>query len=132
MANDQFETALENAKSEKLAEKTAVIAEQFENFPWDDPTAWNSLTTEQKLDEYSKKYIVEAAVAAAQKDLDEYRAKKNRFYNSTKKSDMDAFEATYAAAREVKNAEWQDKEDYAFATGDWELIGYTVDWAENI
>jgi hypothetical protein len=97
-----------------------------------DPTAWNSLTTEQKLDEYSKKYTVEAAVAAAQKDLDEYKAKKNAFYNVAKKSDMDTFEATYAAARGVKNAEWQDKEDYAFATGDWELIGYTVDWAENI
>jgi hypothetical protein len=32
----------------------------------------------------------------------------------------------------VPAAEMQDKEDYANATGDWELIGYTVDWAENI
>lgn len=63
--------------------------------------------------------------------MDEYKAKKNAFYNVIKKSDMDAFEATYMASRGVKDAEWQDKENYAMSTGDWELDGYTVDWKEK-
>jgi hypothetical protein len=93
--------------------------------------AWNALPDAEKIDVYGALMLAEGAVAAAELKLKTYKEKKDKFYTVTKKADMDAFEATYKASKAVKDTAWQDKEDYAFDTGDWDLDGYEVDWKDK-
>jgi N-acetyl-anhydromuramyl-L-alanine amidase AmpD len=80
-------------------------------------------------DALAKKFRKEALVTKAEQALEDYKAKESAFFDVTRKAAFDAFEAEKQAAKDILVSEWQDKEDYAKATSDWELTGYTVDWS---
>jgi N-acetyl-anhydromuramyl-L-alanine amidase AmpD len=94
-----------------------------------DDGTWDAATAEEQTDALAKKFRKEALVTKAEQALEDYKAKESAFFDVTRKAAFDAFEAEKQAAKDILVSEWQDKEDYAKATSDWELTGYTVDWS---
>jgi hypothetical protein len=139
---EETRAALVAAIEEAETNYETIVKEQLAMYPFDDTTAWDALAADEKVAEWSRKNQAKGLIDMAKNDLAVYDGKRMSFYNSRdetfrlleeeKNAQIAAIEEQYKTDRNSTAAEMQDKEDYANATGDWELIGYTVDWAENI
>jgi len=101
-----------------------IVAEQLAIYPFEDTTAWDALTMEQKVAEWSRKNHAEGLIKVAEKHLRDFDNKVAAFYGTLRQAAFDEFEAERAAAKNELAGQWQAKEDYAKATGDWELLNY--------
>ena len=120
MKRNELETAYENAV-QILANGKAIYKQYINDGTWD------AATPEQQSEWMAILKKREIKVEMAQDELDSFDVTKKSFYD-LRESNRDTMEAGFTADRDVFSSEWQDKEDYANATGDWALENYTVDW----
>jgi len=135
---EETRAALVAAIEEAETNYETVVKEQLAMYPFDDTTAWDQLSADEKVAEWSRKNQAKGLVDLAKSNLAEYDGKMMAFFNSRdetfrlleedKNAQIAAIEEQYKTDRDVKAAELQDKENYAKATSDWELLNYTTDW----
>jgi hypothetical protein len=135
---EETRAALVAAIEEAETNYETVVKEQLAMYPFDDTTAWDQLSADEKVAEWSRKNQAKGLIDMAKNDLAVYDGKRMSFYNSRdetfrlleedKNAQIAAIEEQYKTDRDVKAAELQDKENYAKATSDWELTNYTADW----
>lgn len=117
---EQLEAAVQEAKTNYAT----IVAEQLAMYPFEDPSAWDALTMEQKVAEWSRKNHAEGLIKVAENRLRDFDNKVAAFYGTLRQAAFDQFETERAAAKNELAGQWQAKEDYAKETGDWELINF--------
>ena len=135
---EETRAALVAAIEEAETNYETVVKEQLAMYPFDDTTAWDALTADEKVAEWSRKNQAKGLIDMAKNDLAVYDGKRMAFYNSRdetfrlleedKNAQIAAIEEQYKTNRDTEAAELQDKENYAKATSDWDLLNYTPDW----
>ena len=125
-------TEIESLKAtyeQALADKQVFYDDQMARIP--DQTTWDNLTQDEKIAEWDAEGAIKFSVTKTKKMMyDEIDKVNNFFINRDTNFKAIRDEHMTAMDAELENARtgWQDKEDYANATGDWVLENYTVDW----
>lgn len=114
---EEMRSDLQTAVNDAKSAYNTIVAEQLASYPFNDTTAWDALTTDEKMAEYSRKTVAEGIIGINEKALANFEAKVAEFI-PTREAAFAQFQAEKQAAFDVLAAEWQDKEDYRNANAD--------------
>ena len=127
---DEKRTELESLVNFAVFDLEDIVADQVASYPFEDSTAWDALSTDEKLAEYSRKIQAEGIIGIRKKSLADFEVGVQEFYVN-RQATFDAIEADRKALMDIVAAEWQDKENYRKANADdLECTNYVVGWDE--